>query len=98
TNGAVGRAALDNELRLACQTIKRLRQELADLQHRHQQCLGHKRETSHHEDPSQQSSSVNPETERIVEENRNLKTQVQTLTHRVEDLLDDLTAERRGKD
>jgi FtsZ-binding cell division protein ZapB len=98
TNGAPGRAALDNELRLACQTIKRLRQELSDLHDRHEQCLGRKLQASQNGDSSKESISASREAEGMVEENRTLRTQVQTLTDRIDDLLDDLTAERRGND
>ncbi|MGN5732200.1 DUF6262 family protein [Arthrobacter psychrochitiniphilus] len=95
TNGALGRTALQTEIALAHQTIKRLRQDLADLKKRHEYCLG---EQVCAADPTEQApmTAENLEVERLTEKNRHLNQQVTTLSRRVEDLLDDLTAERRG--
>ena len=96
TNGALGRTALQTEIALAHQTIKRLRQDLAALKKRHEHCLG---EQVCAADPTEETSPTtaeNLEFERLTTKNRLLNEQVTTLSHRIEDLLDDLTAERRG--
>ena len=96
TNGAPGRTALQMEIALAHQTIKRLRQDLAALKKRHEHCLG---EQVCAADPTEETSPTtaeNLEFERLTTKNRLLNEQVTTLSHRIEDLLDDLTAERRG--
>ncbi|ALO66675.1 hypothetical protein AS189_09435 [Arthrobacter alpinus] len=96
TNGALGRTALQTEIALAHQTIKRLRQDLAELKKRHEHCLG---EQICAADPAEETSlttAENLELEGLTENNRLLTQQVKTLSHRIDDLLDDLTAERRG--
>ncbi|ALE91166.1 hypothetical protein AOC05_00305 [Arthrobacter alpinus] len=95
TNGAPGRTALQAEIALAHQTIKRLRQDLAELKKRHEHCLGEQIRTAFPtEAPS--TTAENLEIERLREKNRLLNQQVTTFNHRIDDLLDDLTAERRG--
>jgi len=96
TNGAPGRAALQTEIALAHQTIKRLRQDLSELKKRHEHCLG---EQVCAAEPPEEISSANAtslELERLTEKNRLLNQQVAKLSHRVDDLLDDLTPEHRG--
>lgn len=96
TNGAPGRTALQAEIALAHQSIKRLRQDLAEIKKRHENCLGE--QVCAAEPPEEISSATakSLELERLNENNRLLNQQVATLSHRIDDLLDDLTAERRG--
>lgn len=95
-NGAPGRSALQTELALAYQSIKRLRQELADIRKRHQHCLGEQVETAERTGEHKSRTTENLETERLREENKLLNHQIETLGHRINDLVDDLTAERRA--
>lgn len=97
TNGAVGRAALQTELSLAHQTIKRLRQELGDLKIRHRHGLGEQLHQASGGQDEQSQSGRSLELERLNEENHLLSEQVRLLRHRVEDLTDDLTAESRSR-
>lgn len=96
THGAAGRAALNAELAMANQSIRRLRQELADLQGRHQRCLGNKvvaaDAQNHHDSAVEQKQMI----EQVTEKNRFLTRQVEALNHQIRDLTDDLTAERRA--
>lgn len=96
TNGAPGRTALQTELALAYQSIKRLRKELSDIKKRHQHCLGAQIETA--EGTCDHSSRITEilQIERLREENQLLNQQIETLGHRINDLVDDLTAERRA--
>ena len=96
TNGAPGRSALQTEIALTHQTIKRLRQELSELKKRHEHCLGEQIRTAEPTEDSPSTTAENSEIERLGEKNRILNQQVTTLNHRIDDLLDDLTAERRG--
>ncbi len=96
TNGAPGRTALQTEIALAHQTIKRLRQDLSELKKRHEHCLGKQLRTAEPTEDTDSAPTKNLEIERLSEKNRLLNQQVRTLSHRIDDLLDDLTAERRG--
>jgi hypothetical protein len=96
THGAAGRAAVHTELALATQTIKRLRHELAEITARHRLCLGEQIETATRAKDPDATRTTAAEKEHATEENRILRGQVEVLEHRVNDLLDDLTAERRG--
>lgn len=95
TNSAPGRTALQTEIALAHQTIKRLRQDLSELKKRHEHCLGEQIRAKDPTDEASPTTGENLELERLTEKNRFLNQQVTTLGHRIEDLLDDLTAERR---
>lgn len=96
TNGAPGRAALLTELSMAYETIKRLRQELTDLKGRHERCLGRQLRAAEPTGGNEQATSQSLEVRRLTEENCLLNQQVKTLNHRINDLTDDLIAERRA--
>jgi hypothetical protein len=96
TSGAPGRSALLTELSMAHQTIKRLRQELSDLSGRHEYCLGEKVHAAEQTEEHEATAARSLEIKRLGEQNRLLSQQVETLSHRISDLTDDLTAERRG--
>jgi hypothetical protein len=95
THGSPGHAALKTDLAIARETINRLRHDLADLRHRHEHCLGQKLESQ-----SPASEDKNPEAgprmDQLTEENRSLTREVAALNHRINDLVDDLAAERRA--
>lgn len=96
TNGAPGRVALLTELSLAQQTIKRLRQEVADIKDQHQHCLGKQVQAAERSEEGQAATAKSLEIERLSAANRLLRRRVDTLGQRVDDLTDDLTAERRS--
>jgi hypothetical protein len=96
SQGAPGRAALVTELAIANQTIRRLRRDLADLQSRHEYCLG---EQLHRQEADKARESISADGRRVhllTEENRSLKQRIEVLSLQVNDLIDDLTAERRA--
>lgn len=95
TNGAPGHAALMTELALANQTIKRLRRDLTDVHARHEHCLGEQLSSRVRTDPADPDSQSD-QTHQMTEENQSLHQRIEALTHRISDLTDDLTAERRA--
>lgn len=96
THGAAGEASLRTELALANQTIRRLRHELSKMANRHQFCLGEQVEEAEKAEEAKNSSaaSIASHVEQLTEENHTLTEQLKTMSHRINDLLDDLTAER----
>lgn len=96
TNGAPGRAALLTELSIAHQTIKRLRQEHTNLKRRHELCLGRQIRAAETAEGNDELTAESLEVRRIAEENRLLNQEIKTLSQRINDLTDDLIAERRA--
>lgn len=96
THGAPGRAALAAELAMARQTIRRLREELAELQGRHRSCLGEKVAAADEQRQHDSSAEQNQTIRQLTDENRFLARHVEVLHQQVRDLTDDLTAERRA--
>ena len=96
THGTPGHAALLTELALANQTIKRLRHNIAELQARHQHCLGGKLDRVEVEDPIGLRAAEDEQIVYLRKENRVLHQHIEELIHRIRDLEDDLTAERRA--
>ncbi|KHL04300.1 DUF6262 family protein [Sinomonas humi] len=95
-HGAPGRAALTAELAMANQSIRRLRQELAELQARHQRCLGDKVSAADARPQHDSAVAQKRMIEQLTEQNRFLTRQAEALSHQIKDLTDDLTAERRA--
>ncbi|WP_284750845.1 DUF6262 family protein [Arthrobacter sp. efr-133-R2A-120] len=94
SHGLPGRANLQLELALAQQTIKRLRNELTEISGRHQLCLGKQVDALAGSENPQTATAL--ENDRLTTENRLLRARIEALGHRVNDLQDDLAAERRS--
>ena len=95
THGTPGQAARTTDLAIANQTIKRLRNELADLRRRHEHCLGQKLQ----QEPSDCGETSHEASQLIEElnlEKLSLTREVAALNHRISDLADDLAAERQA--
>lgn len=94
THSAPAHAALTTDLAIANHTIKRLRKDLADLRHKHQHCLGQQLELQPPNDSEEAKASE--QIDHLAQKNLSLSREVAALQHRINDLIDDLAAERRA--
>jgi hypothetical protein len=96
TNGAPGHHALVTELALANQTIKRLRHHVAELQAKHQHCLGAQLNQIERQAQPECPHTRCQETKALYEENQAMRARNDELLNRITDLTEDLIAERRA--